>query len=328
MLKYVIDVTDHLDDPAADGPSLVTYLRGLCPAAGTVADEASPQVPTISTETVHGAQGHTDFVRVTVPGTHGKLSGGTAPTLGIVGRLGGVGARPELLGMTSDGDGAVAALSAAAKLLSMFSRGDRLDGDVMVATHVCPDAPTLPHEPVPFMDSPVDIGTMNDNEVDPAMDAVLSVDTTKGNTLISHRGVALSPTVREGFILKVSDDLADLLAIVSGEPVVTFPVTMQDITPYGNGVHHINSILQPATATAAPVVGLAITTVTAVPGCATGASTEADIALAARFAVEAAKSFGSGRASFSDDAEFSRMKELYGSMAHLQTPGQTPEQVG
>jgi hypothetical protein len=24
----------------------------------------------------------------------------------------------------------------------------------------------------------------------------------------------------------------------------TFPVTMQDITPYGNGIYHINSIMQ------------------------------------------------------------------------------------
>ncbi|MBP0651651.1 DUF1177 family protein, partial [Mycobacterium tuberculosis] len=75
---------------------------------------------------------------------------------------------------------------------------------------------------------------------------------------------------------------------------VTFPITTQDITPYGNGVYHLNSILQPAAATAAPVVGVAISAVSVVPGCGTGASHEVDIAAAARFAVEVAKEFGRG----------------------------------
>ena len=58
-------------------------------------------------------------------------------------------------GFTSDGDGALAALTIAAKLGQMHVRGDILEGDVMIRTHVCPNAPTRPHEPVPFMDSPV-----------------------------------------------------------------------------------------------------------------------------------------------------------------------------
>lgn len=317
MLRNVLDIIDILDDPSVSGESIASLLRSVVATA-----ELSDPAPRIGVQTVQGDRGHTDFVRVLVPGTSGKLAGGTAPTLGVVGRLGGIGARPELVGMTSDGDGAAAALSVASKLLTMYARGDRLDGDVMIATHVCPDAPTLPHDPVPFMDSPVDIATMNANEVDSEMDAVLSIDTTKGNALINHRGVALSPTVRQGYILKVSDSLVRTMEIVSGEPAVTFPITLQDITPYGNGVFHVNSILQPATATPAPVVGLAITTVTAVPGCATGASHETDIALAARFAVEVAKDFGAGRTTFSDDAEFARLQHLYGPMDRFQTLGQ------
>ena len=39
-----------------------------------------------------------------------------------------------------------------------------------------------------------------------------------------------------------------------------FPLTVQDITPYGNGLYHLNSILQPSTATNAPVVVGAIPT--------------------------------------------------------------------
>ncbi|WP_336852298.1 DUF1177 domain-containing protein [Sinomonas albida] len=311
MLKYVLDVVDLLDSPQADGGTVAKYLERLF---------TSP-APSIHVETVDGESGSTDFVRVLIPGRHGKSSGGTAPTLGIIGRLGGVGARPEIIGFTSDGDGAAAALAAAAKLLAMREGGDVLEGDVVVATHVCPDAPTRPHEPVAFMDSPVDIATMNSHEVTPEMDAVVSIDTTKGNSIINHRGVALSPTVKSGYILRVSDDLVRLLGVVTGEPVVTYPITMQDITPYGNGVYHINSILQPATATNAPVVGLAITAATPVPGCATGASHEGDIAAAARFAVELAKDFGAGRAALHDDAEYRELVALYGSMTHLQTLG-------
>src|SRR5690606_9306462 len=133
----------------------------------------------------------------------GAAAGGDAPTLGLVGRLGGIGARPEQVGFVSDGDGALTVLAAAAKLGRMRRRGDRLPGDVVVATHVCPDAPTRPHDPVPFMDSPVDMATMNAHEVDDSMAAVLTVDTTKGNRVCNHVGFAITPTVRQGWILRV-----------------------------------------------------------------------------------------------------------------------------
>lgn len=86
----------------------------------------------------------------------------------------------------------------------MQAKGDILDGDVIVSTHICPDAPTEPHEPVDFMGSPVDILTMNQYEVSSEMDAILSIDTTKGNNVINHKGIAISPTVKEGYILKIS----------------------------------------------------------------------------------------------------------------------------
>ena len=60
---------------------------------------------------------------------------------------------------------------------------------------------TIPHDPVPFMGSPVDIATMNRHEIDPQMDAILSIDTTRGNLIINQRGFAISPTVKDGYIL-------------------------------------------------------------------------------------------------------------------------------
>ncbi|PKW15717.1 DUF1177 domain-containing protein [Saccharopolyspora spinosa] len=313
MLKHVLDVVDLLDDPKITGASVVAYLDAVACESGLA-----------TSTTVESHQGTTDFVQVRISGSRGKAAGGDAPTLGVVGRLGGIGARPEMTGFVSDGDGAAAAISTAAKLLSMRARGDVLPGDVLISTHVCPDAPTRPHEPVPFMDSPVGIATMNAHEVSDDMDAVLSIDTTKGNRIINHKGLALSPTVKQGWVLRVADRLGTLLETVTGEPLVTYPVTTQDITPYGNGAYHINSILQPATATDAPVVGLAIVAATAVPGCATGASHETDIAAAARYAVEVAKEFGAGQLTFHDRAEFDNLVARYGSLAHLQTLGALP----
>lgn len=308
MLRQVLDVLELLDDPGASGARVAELLR----ARGAT---------DVAVETVAGDQGKTDFVKLVVRGSRGKRAGGDAPTLGVIGRLGGIGARPVQIGYVSDGDGATASLAAGLKLVGMARRGDVLPGDVIVATHVCPDAPQLPHDPVPFMGSPVDMATMNRLEVDPAMDAILAIDTTKGNRVINVRGIAISPTVRQGWVLRVSEDLLDVMQRVTGRPPAVFPVTTQDITPYGNGVFHLNSILQPATASPAPVVGVAITAEVPVPGSGTGASHEVDIELAARFAVEVAKEFGGGRLRFHDPAELDRLVALYGPLTHLQTPG-------
>lgn len=275
----------------------------------------------VKVQKVTGEKGSTDFIKIVIPGTEGKSKGGSVPTLGIVGRLGGIGARPSRIGLVSDADGAIAAVASALKLADMQVKGDRLKGDVIVTTHICPDAPTRPHEPVDFMDSPVDIGAMNAHEVLPEMDAVLSIDTTKGNRVINHKGFAISPTVKEGCILRVSEDLLRIMEMTTGLLPVTFPITMQDITPYGNDLYHINSILQPAVATSAPVVGVAVTAQSVVPGCGTGASHEIDIAAAVRFAVEVAKEVTNGTCAFYNPDEYDRIVKLYGSMKVLQTAG-------
>lgn len=317
MLKYVLDVLDLLDDPAVSGKQVAKYLAE---AAG------SPELA-IEITPVSGSRGSTEFLLVRIPGRSGRIRGGDAPTLGVVGRLGGVGARPAVTGLVSDADGAAAVLAAAAKLLTMQRRGDVLEGDVLIATHICPDAPTEPHDPVPFMGSPVDIEVMNRYEVTAEMEAVIAVDTTKGNRIVNHRGVALCPTVKEGYVLRISEDMATLVESVTGEALVTLPITTQDITPYGNGVYHLNSIMQPATATSAPVVGLAITSGVPVAGCATGSSHEVDIAAAARVVAEAANAFGAGRLSLYDPAEYAALVTRYGSLAHLQTMGELPAPV-
>ena len=133
--------------------------------------------------------------------------------------------------MVSDSDGAVAALAIALKLASMRDRGDALPGDVLIGTHICPDAPTIPHDPVPFMGPPVDMVTMNQIEVRDEMDVVLSIDATKGNRLVNHKGIAITPTVKDGWVLPVAPDLLDLYEQVTGRPPVVVPLSTYNITP-------------------------------------------------------------------------------------------------
>ena len=95
------------------------------------------------------------------------------------------------------------------------------------------------------------------------------------------------------------------------------PITTQDITTYHNGLSHLNSILQPATLTDAPVIGIAVTTQSMVPGCATGASSAGDIELAARFCLECAKVFPEERDLFYDDCEYQKFVQQYGDLSFL-----------
>lgn len=308
-LKYAIEVYDLLDDSNVTGEKVESYLEAIS------TDEK------IVVETVHGENGSTDFINIHIKGTDGKEAGGSAPTLGIVGRLGGIGARPETKGFVSDGDGALSAIAIAAKLLDMTKKGDRLRGDVSISTHICPDAPTQPHDPVPFMGSPVDILTMNEYEVFPEMDAILSIDTTKGNVITNHRGFAITPTIKEGYILRLSNDLLDVYQQVAGILPVTMPITLQDITPYGNGLYHLNSIMQPGVATDVPVVGVAITTQTAVAGSGSNATHLPDVEQVIRYGIEVAQRFGNNKCDFYDEDEFEQITNLYGSMKRFQTLG-------
>lgn len=312
LFKHLIDLYEILDSPAASGQSVVEHLKSIDPSCN------------VETYPITTPKGSTDMVRVRIPGAHGKTNGGTAPTIGLLGRLGGLGARPERIGFVSDGDGALTALACAAKLIDMHKKGDVLPGDVFVSTHVCPHAPTMPHKPVPFMGSPVSTAAVNKEEVTPDLDAIVVVDTTKGNRIINTRGFAISPTVVRGTILNTSEDLLGIMQIATGRSPEVYAISMLDITPYGNGLYHLNSIMQPCTCTDAPVVGVAIATETAVPGCATGATRLGDLDEAGTFMIETAKAFTAGDCSFYDKDQYDLFCQRYGTMEHLQTMGNLP----
>ena len=303
-----LQALDLLDSAHASGERVARAIR----EAGIDAVEVAR---------VTGAGGPTDFIRIQVRGTAGRTAGGSAPTLGIIGVLGGIGARPHQVGMVSDADGATAAIACALKLAKMRREGDALPGDVLISTHICPTAPLKPHEPVPFVTSPVSGEVLNREQVRPEMDAIVAVVTTRGNRVINHRGFAISPTVKAGWILRPAPDLLDIQQNVTGKLPVVLPLTMPDLTPNSNGLYHLNTVVEPAQVTDAPVVGVALTSAVPVAGSATGASPASDIEQAVRFTLEVAKAFGAGRCRFHDEAEWARIQTLYGSMKILQTPG-------
>ena len=107
LIKQIIETFDVLDSSTVTGKDVENYLRGIKADAD------------IEVYELKGPKGSTDMVKVRIPGTRGKTNGGDAPTIGLLGRLGGIGARPEMIGFVSDGDGALAAIAAAAKLLDM-----------------------------------------------------------------------------------------------------------------------------------------------------------------------------------------------------------------
>jgi len=309
-LKQLLEIVDFLDNPKVDGEQVKGFFT----------NKELPHMK-INVERIEGKKGSTDFISILIQGVKGKYAGGTSPSLGIIGRLGGIGARPECIGLVSDADGAIVSLAAAYKIAEMMKRGDFIEGDVIVKTHICPNAPTRLYKPAPMMDSPVDIFTLLKKEAEGQIDAILSVDATKANWVIKHDGFAITPTVKEGWILKVSPDLIDIYIRVTGQPPAVVPITMQDIIPYTTPVYHINSMMQPWIYAKAPVVGVAITTSMVVPGSATGATNIFHLEQATRFIVEVAKDFGRGRVKFYDEEEWEKIISIHGSLADLMRRG-------
>jgi hypothetical protein len=315
-LSQVLTAYDLLDSAVVTGADAVALFDdyatlGVLATTQPVQDDQPGTDPTWITW----------FVKVLIPGTNGKTLGGTSPTLGINGRSGGTGARPQEIGMVSDADGPICGLAAALKLASMKAKGDSLPGDVIVTLHISPQGYIDDTKDPPMMALPVSNVTMNSYEVDPAMDAILSVDASKANYLTKQRGFAISPTAMQGYLLKVSADLVNLMEATTGRHAFTFPLAQQDITPYDNSISHFNSIMQPSVATAAPVVGVAITAESPVSGAALNANHETDLAEAVQFCLATAKAFTSGTCAFYDPTEFAELVSRYGALTQFQGEG-------
>src|SRR4051812_12089088 len=136
-LRQVLEAFELLSGAKVSGQQVADLLR----ARG---------ITDVHVDHVQGETAATDFVSCCIPGKDASR-----PALGIVGRLGGVGARPQLVGLVSDADGGITAIAAALKLADMAAQGDLLEGPVRIHTHICPNAATRPNFPVPMMKSPL-----------------------------------------------------------------------------------------------------------------------------------------------------------------------------
>ncbi len=99
-MRHIIDVMELLEGAEITASEVKDFLlsRGI--------EESE-----ITFEEIREEKGSTLFIKIILQG-----SSRVAPTLGIIGRLGGMGARPHAVGFVSDADGAIAALASAAKL--------------------------------------------------------------------------------------------------------------------------------------------------------------------------------------------------------------------
>lgn len=78
LLKEILNVYDLLDSATANGDAVANYLKSI---------RADANVEVVHIDTPKGS---TDVVRVLVAGTNGRSVGGSAPTIGLMGWLGGI----------------------------------------------------------------------------------------------------------------------------------------------------------------------------------------------------------------------------------------------
>lgn len=299
MLREVLDTIDLLDDP---NNGVEAFLQSLTPGDWTA-----------TTDEYVGEKGRTEFVKILYPGSRGRTNGGDAPTIGIIGSNGGLRLPGDRPGLVSDADGCIVGLSCAARLARMASRQQALVGDVIVSTHICQRAHPEPHDPYPFVMSPLPSSEKHPRMVDDRMEAILTPETCKGNKLVSPaQGFAVTQPVKEGYILRPHESILHLVEMTTGKMPVVFPLTMQDITPYESGVHHVCGMALPSVFSTAPVIGVPLSMEVPIMPAATGTQQPMALESAGRFCVEVAGAFGRGDCQFYYESDFEGFLAAYG----------------
>ena len=297
MLRDVIEILDFLDNSENSAEAFVDLLPD-----GSHSIEITP---------FESELGTTDFIKILFPGSAGKYAGGAAPTTGIIGSNGGLRLPGPYPGLASDADGCIVGLAAALRLARMHSRKQQLAGDVLVSTHICQKARPVPHDPYPFVMSPLPSSEKHPRLVDDRMDAMLTPETCKGNKMVSHLGFAVTPPVREGIIMRPHASILHIVEMVTGKAPVVFPITMQDVTPYELGVHHICGMVLPSIFSKAPVIGVPLVTEVQTHPSATGVQQPVVLETAVRFCIEVATSYGNGDCEFYYTDDFQGMVSTF-----------------
>lgn len=310
MLEQLSKAFNSCDMPEVNGTRLVEYLNSLGACEVQVLD-------------VCGLNRTYKTLKVTISGTHGAISGGNSPTLGIIGQCGGQSLSQKTKEHIPDYIGTNVVLFAAARILKMIKSGNTLRGDVILSVQISSDSPASVtskcKEPCKK--------ALTHSEVSLLMDAVISIGSYRGGKIGNSKGIAISPTVKEGYILKTSDDLWNLAKRKMGVSPMGLPLSQQDIIPFEKGLPQAHTILQPSTATSAPVIGIAIQN-EMISGKRIDTSllekieiSEHIIESMGHFLVDVATAFTNNECSFFDEQEYTLLRTSYGDMSHFQHIG-------
>ncbi|ARM76926.1 DUF1177 family protein [Acidianus manzaensis] len=206
----------------------------------------------------------------------------------ILGRLGAIQMK-DSKGLVSDADGAIVSLALILELINLKDKGITFDVDVSVVTNISLNAKLIPHKPFNFMIPLIDFNDALKEEVDPNADLILSIDSTKGNRLAKYDDFAITHVIKDGYILKLEDEVIDIYNRVTGHEVYMVPLTTGDLLPLDFNVYHISTLISPWLYTDSPVIGLATVSKQVVPGYVTGVLNMEMLEHTSRFCLEILK---------------------------------------
>lgn len=204
LFKHLIELYELLDSPQASGAIVADYLKAIDPEC------------TVETYPLEGPKGITDMVRVRIPGAHGKSSGRRRAdhrSARPLGRFGST-SRTHRIRIRRRWRTHRARLRRKA---ARHAQERRRSTWRRIREHACVPACAhhaaqtravhglCPRPPRPSMPK----------RSHPSSMPFLVVDTTKGNRIANNRGFAISPTVKQGVVMRVSEDLLGIAEIAT-----------------------------------------------------------------------------------------------------------------
>ncbi|MEM0165758.1 MAG: DUF1177 domain-containing protein [Saccharolobus sp.] len=229
----------------------------------------------------------------------------------VLGRLGAIQMQGINKGLVSDADGAIVTLATILELINLMEKGIYLEVDVSLITNISLRAKLIPHKPFDFMVPQIGLDEALKEEVDPKANLILSIDSTKGNRIAKFDDFAITHVIKNGYILKVSDEVIDIYNRVTGHEVYIIPLTTGDLVPLDFNIYHISTLVTPWLYTESPVIGIGTVSKQVIPGYVTGVINWEMLEHASRFCLEMLKFVEQGGKVY-DEAELEELERKIG----------------
>lgn len=225
----------------------------------------------------------------------------------LLGRLGAIRVSSNN-GLVSDADGAIITITS---MLEWAKNYSEIEGEAIFSTSISLDAKLIPHKPFKFMVPLVGLDDALKLEVDKEAQFLISVDSTKGNRIAKYNDFAISHIIKDGYILKIPDEIIDIYEKVTEHEPYFVALTSGDLTPMEVNAYHISTLLSPWLYTEAPVLGLATVSKYPIPGYETGVQNIIMLERASRFSIEVLKYYFYGGNVYSEE-ELNSLKNALG----------------